>query len=298
MEYYREEINNLLDTHLNLFFKTSIKNSTIKQIIQYTLKNGQRIRPAISLDIYNSLCKKYNLPNHYKIVFLAVEYIHCSSLIIDDLPCMDNAILRRGDLCIHKKYGEAITQLSSVILLSLASNSIITDLKNDYSKELYIYIFDHFSTLLSDLANGQYLDLSYSNDDIGMLLKDVSNEFTSEDIIMKKTGILFQTSFIYGWILGNGNIKQLDKIKDLSFNFSMAFQILDDIEDMDEDLQTNKKNVNQNYALKYGKKIAIEKVFEYLTNTSIYLKELELYSDFFDDLIQHMFNKLDKFTSI
>lgn len=290
---YQEEINNLIDEHLDKFFNiNNEKESPFKSVIKYTLQNGKRIRPAIGMDIYNTLCNLHE----FKTVFLAIEYIHSSSLIIDDLPCMDNATFRRNNQCVHKKYGEATAQLTSALLLALASNAMTIDIKNpnDYNNNIYMTLLNNLSSTLAITTHGQMLDLSYTDNDIGNLLKDVSKNFSVEEIIMKKTGMFFESSFLMGWLLGGGSPDNTNDIKHISFTFSMAFQIIDDIEDMEEDLKTHKKNMNQNYAIRYGFSRAINKANEYLLETSDNLKKLNIYSDFFNTLITYLFDKVDK----
>jgi geranylgeranyl diphosphate synthase type II len=318
---YKNEIDIMIQTHLDTFFD---KDNKLKDIVKYTLQNGKRIRPSISLDIYNTLTKKNNL--QHKLVglcFLCIEYIHTSSLIIDDLPCMDNAKMRRGNICIHNKYGEAIAQLTSAILLSMATNVFWTDMNNNFLKKKYeyrdiseisLYFIEKFSKILSLSSEGQLLDLQFTNNDIGNLLKNLSEKIHIEEIIYKKTGSFFEMSFELGWILGNlGNLENLEnfenlenlenfenfplhsqEIKELSHNFSMTFQILDDIEDIEEDSYQNKKNINQNYALRYGVEKAINDGKLYLAKFKEKLIELELMSNFFTDMINYFENKFLK----
>jgi len=300
---YSGKINEWIDQHIDQFFKTDCAtNNSLRDVIKYIMQGGKRVRPSISLDIYNTLCEKRGCEKFYTFGFLPVEYIHTSSLVIDDLPCMDNAISRRGNTCVHKKYGEAIAQLSSAILLSLSTDCYSGDidkaidaghLTKEQASEISIYFIRKFSNVLGVTSQGQLLDLESTNGDVGILLREVSSKISVEDIITKKTGTFFEMSFELGWILGTGSLKDLDKIKRLAHSFSMAFQIADDLEDMEEDLRTAKKNVNQNYALRYGKDKATESGLDYLTEFTQSLQELELSSPYFTTLVDYLRSKIN-----
>ena len=61
-------------------------------------------------------------PQHIVSLAAAVELVHCSSIILDDLPCMDNSAIRRGQASLHTQFGEPVAILASVHLLSRAFN--------------------------------------------------------------------------------------------------------------------------------------------------------------------------------
>lgn len=295
-------IDDLIKNHIETYFKN---NSQIKNICNYVMDNGKRIRSSIIYDICYTLTN-----NKLTTSILAIEYIHASSLIIDDLPCMDNAKMRRNKECIHIKYGEAMAQLTAVILLSLAIDAIINGdkylidnkmLLEEEKNKIQVFVLNNIGETIgyNGAAGGQIMDLMVSDkinstDDVGNIIKNISQDIDVDEIIMKKTGKFFESSFIFGWLYGKGDFNQIDKIKELSKNFSMAYQILDDVEDMDEDLSTNKKNINQNYALKFGKEKAIEMYHNYMGNFIKILYELELNSDFFTELIECMDIKMEK----
>jgi geranylgeranyl diphosphate synthase type II len=223
---------------------------------------------------------------------LVLEYIHTSSLVIDDLPCMDNAEFRRGNICVHKKYGEAIAQIASVSLLSLGMDALCIQMGQNSLQEYSVnstYLFKHLSSLFHMASEGQLMDLQSSNKDIGKLLKDKNIEL--EEIIYKKTGSFFEIGFEMGWLLGGKPLEQIEKIKSLSNSFSMSFQIIDDIDDMEEDI----KSKNINYAVHYGKDLAIQKAQEYLNQFSKSLEHLELNSLFFTNLVEYLQFKLNNF---
>lgn len=292
-----EKINTLLDDHFDLFFQNN--NFQMKSVCHYIIKNGKRIRPLIAFDICNTIS---NGTRNIGITALSIEYIHTASLIIDDLPCMDNAKTRRNQECVHIKYGEAIAQLASIIFMSLAMDAIYkgTELmiekniieKND-ANIICVFFFNNFSHIISlnGASGGQIIDLTLSNKiplDLGESLKNICSNIDPFDIIQKKTGVFFETSFLLGWIYGGGDMNKINHIKDISKNFSMIYQILDDLEDIEEDLIVNKKNISQNYAIHYGKDKAIVDIQNYIDIFIKQITELNLLTPFFIDLIKYI----------
>ena len=85
------------------------------------LGGGQRIRPVLALRVASLLSAQ---GRDASVAATAVEMIHCASLIIDDLPCMDDSRTRRGHPCTHVVYGEATAILAAFALVSLAAQSV------------------------------------------------------------------------------------------------------------------------------------------------------------------------------
>jgi geranylgeranyl diphosphate synthase type II len=299
MDKYTDIINNTINNHLKKYFK---EKDPMFDICKYSLGNGKRIRPSISLDICKSL-----LDSTENVIFscLIVEYLHTASLIIDDLPCMDNSLTRRNNPTTHVKYGEAITQLSSIVLLSLAVDSLNLNmskiLSNDSTNkgeitQIGLSIFSTLSKVLGSegVAGGQLLDLAFTN-------KDVSNVYDKQidlkEMILKKTGALFELSFIIGWLFGKGDANKLDKIRNISDNFSMIYQILDDIEDVQED-NPDKNKLTKNYVLTHGKYESIKSCYDFIKKFKEEMVELKIYSIYFKELMNYVEKKLYDYESI
>jgi geranylgeranyl diphosphate synthase type II len=292
MDCYDETLNTLLDDHINTFFN---QDNLFKGPVRYSLSGGKRVRAKIALDICDRVSKGKCKGGTSA---LGIEYIHASSLIIDDLPCMDNAFCRRSKECVHIKFGEAIAQLTSVVLLSMAMHSVSLDLNQRYknneltleqSHQIGMFFMDNFSHTMghNGAAGGQLMDLS-TVQNLGEFLKDTSKNVSVETIIQKKTGTFFETAFLLGWLIGGGSFDKVDQVTRLANDFAMVFQITDDIEDINEDLQADSKNVSQNYAIRYGLTKAIEDSKTYLARFEQSLDELDLNTLFFQELIKMM----------
>src|SRR3989344_1271366 len=124
MNTYINHINVLIHQDLlsNKNFPENIRAPSI-----YALSSGKRLRPAIILSISCGISPPQDpVADHFA---LFIEYIHNASLIIDDLPCMDNDRTRRGLETVHVKYGEHIAQLLAINLLATAIQHSHTALK-------------------------------------------------------------------------------------------------------------------------------------------------------------------------
>jgi len=200
---------------------------------QYCLLNGgKRIRPIITLAISEklgdiSLC----IPSA-----LSVEYFHTSSLIVDDLPCMDNEVFRRDKKTLHNVYGESTALLTSYGLITAAFGKIYENSKLSLLANERLSLALECASRCSGFHGataGQYWDLFPQKTDLDFSLK----------VIYHKTVTLFEVAFQLGWLFGGGSLNLLSKVKELSLHYGMAFQITDDLLDAEEDFD-NKKTVN------------------------------------------------------
>ena len=149
----------------NILLKRFIKKQKKSELIipmQYGLfSGGKKIRSKILIDV-GSLFKI----NYKSLIMIgaAVECIHAYSLIHDDLPCMDNDLIRRGKPSTHIKFGESTAVLAGNSLLTMAFEILShKDLKIfDKTKNNLIYEISKSSGHLG-IAGGQYLDLSYEH---------------------------------------------------------------------------------------------------------------------------------------
>lgn len=261
--------NNNIQTILSNF----LESEELINMIMYCLEDGKRLRPIIALDICNSLTKDLEKGLKFS---LAIELIHNASLIIDDLPCMDDDDFRRNKLSFHKKYSESIAQIVSAELLGIATKLII----ESFNKTDLGIILEIVSTNLGLLgaASGQLvdvtpLDLHKNKKEI---IKKSKRKDEIKDLINKKTTTFFEIAFLGGFILGGGNIDLIDKIKELANNFGLAFQIYDDFDDIEQDNKRNDSKLeDQNFINNFGKEDAFN---EFNENISLFRKDIKKYS--------------------
>lgn len=196
------------------------------QAMRYGILNGgKRIRPVITLAISHVLGgdEEKILP-----AACAIEFVHSSSLILDDLPCMDNAIMRRGKETCHRVFGEDIAILAAFGLLNHAFYLLITLKEWKVKEKVIVNLISIFNDAIgpNGLITGQTIDLTTK--------KPIDFELL-EFMYSKKTGALFQASALLGAILSNAHEHELEAIRNYSKNLGLAFQIKDDILDTEGD---------------------------------------------------------------
>lgn len=243
----------------------------LKEHPQYgeIIKGGKRIRPIIVFDIANFIDPiwRTNQETSYRIksYALALELIHSTSLIIDDLPSMDNEMYRRDELTFHKKYGQQSTYLMVYNLLILIKNIIWN---NDDKTEEYVELEGLINQELINLVNGQKYDLEpeWKPDTESRTLK----------IAELKTASLFKLAVLGPYYLlknknENKNLKEI--LTRIGLNLGMAFQLSDDYLDLDTDNQSN------NYGLETSIEELKNKYIMYSVKLIFDLKGLEWSDD-------------------
>jgi geranylgeranyl pyrophosphate synthase len=153
---------------------------------------------------------------------VAVECIHASSLMLDDLPSMDDAPLRRGRPSAHIAYGEAVAVLAAFGLLNLAYGHIA----GAYAPPVAAKI----ATLYADAVGLDGLIAGQAED---VLATDATIDFTTlERIHRRKTGMLFGAAAQAGAVCAGANDAAIASLTSYAKNLGLAFQIVDDLLDV------------------------------------------------------------------
>ncbi len=250
--------------------------------MEYSLKaGGKRFRPMIMLLMCEALSGKYEDAMPFAV---AMECIHTYSLIHDDLPSMDNDDLRRGMPTCHIKFNEATAVLAGDGLLNIAFEIMLDKLKNNFEKKYLdaIYCIATASGT-NGMIKGQALDIDAEGKNI--------SEDELFDIYENKTGKLILASIKCGAIIGGASIEQLKIIEDIAYKLGIAFQIQDDILDIEgnqqeigkplnSDLKNNKSTYVSIYGMEKSKndyKELSSKVLENLRNLHLDNKDIYHY---------------------
>ncbi len=209
----------------NKFLRSFIKKQKKSELIipmQYGLfSGGKKIRSKILTDIGSLFKLRYK---SLIIIGSAVECIHAYSLIHDDLPCMDNDIIRRGKPATHIKFGESTAVLAGNSLLTMAFE-ILSHKELRIPEKTKINLINQISESSGHLgiAGGQYLDLNYEH-------KKISKQKVI-DMEIKKTGKLFSFCCVAPLILKNKNKKEIKKFEKIGSEIGLLFQVADDLID-------------------------------------------------------------------
>jgi farnesyl diphosphate synthase len=174
----------------------------------------------------------------------ALECIHCYSLVHDDLPAMDNSDLRRGRPTLHKAYDDATAILAGDALLTLAFDIITRDeIHRDAGVRLALTRALARAAGVGGMAGGQMLDLAGEGRFGDREPVDVAR------LQQMKTGALLRYGCIAGAILGQSSQKQYLALDDYGRALGEAFQIADDLLDVEGDAAALGKQTGQDAAL-------------------------------------------------
>ncbi len=196
---------------------------SLKEAMNYSLSaGGKRVRPLFLLAVLDLL--KVNHSEAWT-VGASIEMIHTYSLIHDDLPSMDNDDFRRGKLTNHKVYGEAIAILAGDGLLTYSFGVLarLTEVTAENKLEL-IHLLSKAAGA-EGMVGGQVLDIESER-------KKVTVD-ELETIHINKTGALLSFSIEAGAILAKADDKTRKALSDFGFHIGLAFQIQDDILDIE-----------------------------------------------------------------
>lgn len=202
------------------------------------LGGGKRLRPFLCLNA----AKMFGVdPSRAKRVAAAIEMVHCYSLVHDDLPAMDNSDLRRGKPTVHKAYDEATAILAGDALLTYAFEILANNATHDdplVRANLVLGLAKSAGT--SGLVGGQMLDLLAEKQtfDIGQTTR----------LQRMKTGELIAFACESGAILGKASQQQRDALRKYAHDLGLAFQMIDDLLDVEGTEQDLGKPVHKDEA--------------------------------------------------
>ncbi len=185
---------------------------------------GKRVRPVLALAVAEMFGRS---PAPVVDLACAVEMVHACSLILDDLPAMDDAALRRGRPTVHRAFGEAVALLAALALLNrayaLAAASAQRLAPSRYTGE---DILHHLAAAIGShgLIGGQALDLEAPPD-----ARDLDR---LEYIHSHKTGALFMAAAELGAMAADARRRDLETVSRYAKNLGLAFQISDDLLDV------------------------------------------------------------------
>ena len=197
----------------------------IGQAMRYAvLDGGKRLRPLLVL----AACEAVNGQREAALrAACAVELIHAYSLVHDDMPCMDNDVLRRGKPTVHVQFGEAQAMLAGDAMQALAFEVLTPDRGVAPALQARLAALLARSAGHAGMAGGQAIDLA----SIGQPL----NEACLRDMHRRKTGALLQASVLMGAACGEIGAVAWQALSDYGAAIGLAFQVVDDILDVTQE---------------------------------------------------------------
>ena len=219
-----------------------VRPKRLVEAMRYSsLGGGKRLRPLLVV----ASAAVFGVPREAALLAgAALECIHCYSLIHDDLPAMDNSDLRRGRATLHKAYDEATAILAGDALLTIAFDLITRDeIHRDAAVRLALTRALARAAGVGGMAGGQMLDLAGEGRFADREAVDVAR------LQQMKTGALLRFVCIAGALLGQASPKQYQALDDFGRALGEAFQIADDLLDVEGDASALGKQTGQDAAL-------------------------------------------------
>jgi farnesyl diphosphate synthase len=183
------------------------------------LDGGKRLRPLLVLAACEAV---HGTRSAAMRAAVAVELIHAYSLVHDDMPCMDNDVLRRGKPTVHVQFGEAQAMLAGDAMQALAFEVLTPDDPAEMAPALQARLCALLARSAGDLAS------------IGVAL----DERALRDMHRRKTGALLQASVLMGAACGPGEPRAWDALAQYGAAIGLAFQVVDDILDVTQASET------------------------------------------------------------
>ncbi|WP_205170109.1 polyprenyl synthetase family protein [Bacillus pakistanensis] len=278
----------LVEEELDRYVQRLEAPPIIKEAMTYSLQaGGKRIRPVLlfaTIQAFNKDPKK-GLP-----VACALEMIHTYSLIHDDLPSMDDDDLRRGKPTNHKVFGEAYAILAGDALLT-NSFQIITEI-GELPPRVLLKLLNELSKAAGPegMVGGQVADIEGEN-------KQLTVE-NLEYIHIHKTGKLLAYSVIAGAIIAEAYQEDIENLKEFAYHIGLAFQIQDDILDIEgsqekigKPIGSDEAKFKSTYPALLTLEGAKEKLYYHLSKGNEVLDRLEIQSEYLQQIAYLIANR-------
>ena len=197
----------------------------LRQAMRYAvLDGGKRLRPLLVLAASEAAAGH---PPAALRAACAIELIHAYSLVHDDMPCMDNDVLRRGKPTVHVQFGQADALLAGDALQTLAFEVLTAELPTfaPFDSAIASQLIAIFAPRARRMVSGQMLDLN----------AEASANISQSDleaIHRDKTGALIEAAMLMGGICAGATAPQRMALQECAQHIGLAFQVQDDILDV------------------------------------------------------------------
>jgi geranylgeranyl pyrophosphate synthase len=281
----RKEINSFLKISKKENF--SILTDPIIDAANYCLEgNGKRLRPIMT---WVMGIGGYGLSSTAIMPLLrSLEYMHTASLIFDDLPSQDNASIRRGRPTVHVVYNNAIAELTGLFLTQKAVEEQAS--LDEFDPKVVLELIHYSSQVTQKMCEGQALDLESKGKQLTL---DQLNQHC-----FYKTGIAFEAALIMPAILARANDLEMAALKKFSRYAGIAFQIKDDLLDVEGDLDLlgkpigkDAENNNSTFVSVLGLEDAKKQMWNHYCLAMDALQEVPRNTVFLKQLLKYIVNR-------
>lgn len=268
-------------------------NSIVKEAMNYSVNaGGKRLRPMLMEEVYRLFGGQEELVEPFMV---AQEMIHTYSLVHDDLPCMDNDEYRRGRKTTHVVYGEGMAVLAGDALLNYAFET--AGRAFDMTQDLR-----HVAEAIKILAKKAGIHGMIGGQTADILAEGYESEKVTKELLLyiheNKTAALIQSSMMIGAILAGATKEQITNIEKIGYNIGIAFQIQDDIldiegsfEELGKPIGSDQKNDKVTYVTLMGLEKAKEDVAALSEEAVALLRDLPYQNTFLEELILNLIHR-------
>lgn len=278
--------------------ESSAYTALITEAVAYSVRaGGKRLRPMLMQETYRLFAGSGEDRLLYAFM-AAIEFIHTYSLVHDDLPAMDNDLLRRGLPTTHAKYGEAFGILAGDALLNYAFEVPLQAMEAEENPERIRRAVRALAILgskagISGMIGGQCLDV-YAEQNPDFRTKEEELLF----IYYNKTSALLQAAMMIGAILAGASEEEVETAGAIAGDVGIAFQIRDDILDVSGEeavigkpVGSDEKNQKVTYLSLKGMEASAEDVRAYTDSALQKLGSLQKENQFLEELIRYLIDR-------
>jgi len=262
---------------------------TVVDAMEYSLMaGGKRLRPVLMRETFELFGGQGKVIEPF---MAAIEMIHTYSLVHDDLPAMDNDMLRRGKPTTHAVYGEAMAILAGDALLNYAFETALKAMDSEVDSKLVVKALRVLANKagIYGMIGGQVADVEAEKRQLEM------TEDKIHFIYDLKTGGLIEASMMIGAILAGASDSQVKAVESIASKIGFAFQIQDDILDIEGDevvlgkpIGSDERNEKATYLTFKGIEKSKEEVKSLTEQAINELDSLSLKNDFLRDLLNYL----------
>ena len=289
LETYVNQVEELLRETLNV--DTGYADYLMDAMRYSVMGGGKRLRPILMQES----CKLFSDPVPELPYFMAaIELIHSYSLVHDDMPCIDNDEYRRGRKTTHAVYGETTALLAGDGLLNYAYETAakaFTVTKDPARTGKAMMILTRMAGIFG-MVGGQAADVWCEK----------NSEDLNEDKLLfiheNKTAALIESALMTGAVLGGAADSDVRKLMEVGSNIGIAFQIRDDIldiegtfEELGKPIGSDEQNGKATYVSLFGMERAKKDVAEYSEGALSGLKEFPRRNEFLEWLTESLINR-------
>lgn len=285
IESLRQQINSILSIPKKE--NTTLMEESIVEAANYSLEGeGKRLRPIVAWFIG---VNAYGLQQSaIEPLLKSLEYMHTASLIFDDLPSQDNASTRRGRSTLHEVYNTAVAELTGLFLTQKAIEE--QTFLDQFDSKTVLRLIRYSAQVTANMSRGQAMDLNSKGKPLTIEQLNV--------MCFYKTGLGFEASLLMPAILAQANEIEIDALKKFARHAGIAFQIKDDLLDVEGDttllgktIGKDKENKSSTFVSILGLEDAKKEMWENYCTAMEALEEVPRNMSFLKHFLNYIINR-------